>query len=259
MRLLRRSLIDLTVKRGKNMADEYKEIAETNDGGNSKKKKIIIGVVIAVVVVAVIAVVCAFSFGGGKEEYTDTPVSEEATSQLKPGVENGVFVDSVPNNNSNGTVASGSDNSGSSSGSQSGNSGSSGSSGSTNSSGSSGDSDSSNNSGSSGGSGSSDSGSDENVARQMEVYIVLPNDNNVSDNLFVYINGELMNEEGIPVTLNGQTYYCVTSDSYTGSVTVEARLENYGTSAKQISNATATQISVALPLDSSEENHAPGI
>lgn len=241
------------------MADEYKEIAETNDGGNSKKKKIIIGVVIAVVVVAVIAVVCAFSFGGGKEEYTDTPVSEEATSQLKPGVENGVFVDSVPNNNSNGTVASGSDNSGSSSGSQSGNSGSSGSSGSTNSSGSSGDSDSSNNSGSSDGSGSSDSGSDENVARQMEVYIVLPNDNNISDNLFVYINGELMNEEGIPVTLNGQTYYCVTSDSYTGSVTVEARLENYGTSAKQISNATATQISVALPLDSSEENHAPGI
>lgn len=241
------------------MADEYKEIAETNDGGNSKKKKIIIGVVIAVVVVAVIAVVCAFSFGGGKEEYTDTPVSEEATSQLKPGVENGVFVDSVPNNNSNGTVASGSDNSGSSSGSQSGNSGSSGSSGSTNSSGSSGTSDSSNNSGSSGGSGSSDSGSDENVARQMEVYIVLPNDSNVSDNLFVYINGELMNEEGIPVTLNGQTYYCVTSDSYTGSVTVEARLENYGTSAKQISNATATQISVALPLDSSEENHAPGI
>lgn len=241
------------------MADEYKEIAETNDGGNSKKKKIIIGVVIAVVVVAVIAVVCAFSFGGGKEEYTDTPVSEEATSQLKPGVENGVFVDSVPNNNSNGTVASGSDNSGSSSGSQSGNSGSSGSSGSTNSSGSSGDSDSSNNSGSSDGSGSSDSGSDENVARQMEVYIVLPNDNNISDNLFVYINGELMNEKGIPVTLNGQTYYCVTSDSYTGSVTVEARLENYGTSAKQISNATATQISVALPLDSSEENHAPGI
>lgn len=241
------------------MADEYKEIAETNDSGNSKKKKIIIGVVIAVVVVAVIAVVCAFSFGGGKEEYTDTPVSEEATSQLKPGVENGVFVDSVPNNNSNGTVASGSDNSGSSSGSQSGNSGSSGSSGSSNSSGSSGDSDSSNNSGSSGGSGSSDSGSDENVARQMEVYIVLPNDNNISDNLFVYINGELMNEKGIPVTLNGQTYYCVTSDSYTGSVTVEARLENYGTSAKQISNATATQISVALPLDSSEENHAPGI
>lgn len=241
------------------MADEYKEIAETNDGGNSKKKKIIIGVVIAVVVVAVIAVVCAFSFGGGKEEYTDTPVSEEATSQLKPGVENGVFVDSVPNNNSNGTVASGSDNSGSSSGSQSGNSGSSGSSGSTNSSGSSGDSDSSNNSGSSGGSGSSDSGSNENVSRQMNVYIVLPNDGNVADKLFIYINGELINKDGRSVTLNGGTYWFLTDDSYTGSVTVEARLENYGTSAKQISNATATQISVALPLDSSEENHAPGI
>ena len=93
----------------------------------------------------------------------------------------------------------------------------------------------------------------------MNVYIVLPNDGNVADKLFIYINGELINKDGRSVTLNGGTYWFLTDDSYTGSVTVEARLENYGTSAKQISNATATQISVALPLDSSEENHAPGI
>lgn len=241
------------------MAEEYKEIAETSDKGNSKKKKIIIGVVVAVIVVAIIAVVCALTLGGDKKEYTDKPVSGEITTELKPGIENGVFVDSVPNDNNGGTAVSGSDNSGSSSGSQSGNSGSSGSSGSSNNSDSSSNSGSSNNSGSSGGSGSSDSGSNENVSRQMNVYIVLPNDGNVADKLFIYINGELINKDGRSVTLNGGTYWFLTDDSYTGSVTVEARLQNYGTSAKQISNDTDSQIKVALPLDSSEENHAPGI
>lgn len=236
------------------MADEYKEIAETNDTGKSKKKKIIIGVVAAVIVVAIVAVVCALTLGGGKEEYTDTPVSGEVTTELKPGIENGVFLDSVPSIDENsGNSAQGSDGSGSSSGSQSNGSASSGSSNSSSNSGS------SNNSSSSGNSGSSDSGSDENVARQMHVYIVLPDDGNVADTLFIYINGELINEKGQSVTLNGSTFNFVTDDSYTGSVTVEARLQNYGESAKHVSNNTQSQIIVSLPLDGSEENHAPAI
>lgn len=68
------------------MADEYREIAENNDNGNSKKKKIIIGVIAAVVIVVVIAVVCSLALGNGEEKYTDTPVSDEATTQLEPGV-----------------------------------------------------------------------------------------------------------------------------------------------------------------------------
>lgn len=236
------------------MADEYKEIAETNDTGKSKKKKIIIGVVAAVIVVAIVAVVCALTLGGGKEEYTDTPVSGEVTTELKPGIENGVFLDSVPSIDENsGNSAQGSDGSGASSGSQSNGSASSGSSNSSSNSGS------SNNSSSSGNSGSSDSGSNENVARQMHVYIVLPNDGNVADTLFIYINGELINEKGQSVTLNGSTFNFVTDDSYTGSVTVEARLQNYGESAKHVSNNTQSQIIVSLPLDGSEENHAPAI
>lgn len=242
------------------MADEYKEIAETNDTGKSKKKKIIIGVVAAVIVVAIVAVVCALTLGGGKEEYTDTPVSGEVTTELKPGIENGVFVDSVPSIDENsGNSAQSSDGSGSSSGSQSNGSASSGSSNSSSNSGSSNNSSSSGNSGSSDDSGSSNSGSDENVARQMDVYIVLPDDGNVADTLFIYINGELINEKGQSVTLNGSTFNFVTDDSYTGSVTVEARLQNYGESAKHVSNNTQSQIIVSLPLDGSEENHAPAI
>lgn len=254
------------------MADEYREIAENNDNGNSKKKKIIIGVIAAVVIVVVIAVVCALALGNGEEKYTDTPVSDEATTQLEPGVENGVFVDSVPNDVTNNvTTSQDSDGSNSSSDGQRGssgpsgnsgsssNSGSSGNSGSSDNSGSSGNSGSSEDSGSSGDSGSSDNDSNENTPRQMDVYIVLPNDGNVSDTLYVYVNGELVKEEGISATLNGQVFHFKTDESYTGSVTVEARLENYGTSAKQKSNNTSSQIVVALPLDSSEENMAPAI
>lgn len=242
------------------MADEYREIAENNDNGNSKKKKIIIGVIAAVVIVVVIAVVCALALGNGEEKYTDTPVSDEATTQLEPGVENGVFVDSVPNDVTNNvTTSQDSDGSNSSSDGQSGSSGSSGNSGSSDNSGSSGNSGSSEDSGSSGDSGSSDNDSNENTPRQMDVYVVLPNDGNVSDTLYVYVNGELVKEEGISATLNGQVFHFKTDESYTGSVTVEARLENYGTSAKQKSNNTSSQIVVALPLDSSEENMAPAI
>lgn len=240
------------------MADEYKEIAETGDNGGSKKKKIIIGVAVAVVICAAVAVVCALTLGGNdKEEYTDAPVSTEPASELTPGIENGVFVDGAPttqpgsssgsSDQQSGSSGSGSSG-GSSSGSQSGSSGSSGNSGSGSNSGNSG------NSGNTGGSGSQDP-----VARQIEIYITLPNDGNVADKLFVSVNGEQQTQSGIDVQLNGKTYYCITSESYEGVVTVEARLENYGTSATQISTQTGSQVVVVLPLDGSEENFAPAI
>lgn len=240
------------------MADEYKEIAETGDNGGSKKKKIIIGVAVAVVICAAVAVVCALTLGGNdKEEYTDAPVSTEPASELTPGIENGVFVDGAPttqpgsssgsSDQQSGTSGSGSSG-GSSSGSQSGSSGSSGNSGSGSNSGNSG------NSGNTGGSGSQDP-----VARQIEIYITLPNDGNVADKLFVSVNGEQQTQNGIDVQLNGKNYYCITSESYEGVVTVEARLENYGTSATQISTQTGSQVVVVLPLDGSEENFAPAI
>lgn len=240
------------------MADEYKEIAETGDNGGSKKKKIIIGVAVAVVICAAVAVVCALTLGGNdKEEYTDAPVSTEPVSELTPGIENGVFVDGAPttqpgsssgsSDQQSGSSGSGSSG-GSSSGSQSGSSGGSGNSGSGSNSGNSG------NSGNTGGSGSQDP-----VARQIEIYITLPNDGNVADKLFVSVNGEQQTQSGIDVQLNGKTYYCITSESYEGVVTVEARLENYGTNATQISTQTGTQVSFSLPLDGSEENFAPAI
>lgn len=240
------------------MADEYKEIAETGDNGGSKKKKIIIGVAVAVVICAAVAVVCALTLGGNdKEEYTDAPVSTEPASELTPGIENGVFVDGAPttqpgsssgsSDQQSGSSGSGSSG-GSSSGSQSGSSGGSGNSGSGSNSGNSG------NSGNTGGSGSQDP-----VARQIEIYITLPNDGNVADKLFVSVNGEQQTQSGIDVQLNGKTYYCITSESYEGVVTVEARLENYGTNATQISTQTGTQVSFSLPLDGSEENFAPAI
>lgn len=243
------------------MADEYKEIAETGDNGGSKKKKIIIGVAVAVVICAAVAVICALTLGGNdKEEYTDAPVSTEPASELTPGIENGVFVDGAPttqpgSSSGSSDQQSGSSGSGSSGGSSSGSqSGSSGSSGSSGNSGSGSNSGNSGNSGNTGGSGSQDP-----VARQIEIYITLPNDGNVADKLFVSVNGEQQTQNGIDVQLNGKNYYCITSESYEGVVTVEARLENYGTSATQISTQTGSQVVVVLPLDGSEENFAPAI
>lgn len=242
------------------MADEYKEIAETNDTGKAKKKKIIIGVVAAVIVVAIVAVVCALTLGGGKEEYTDTPVSGEVTTELEPGVENGVFVDSIPNINENsGNTAQSSDGSGSSSGSQSSGSASSGSSNSSSNSGSSNNSSSSGNSGSSGDSGSSDSGSDENVARQLNINIQMPNDGGAADELFIYINGELQSEKGAAVKINGGVFTYNTTDSYKGEVTIEAKLKNYDSYAECKVGKNVKVVQFSLPLDGSEENHAPEI
>lgn len=243
------------------MADEYKEIAETGDNGGSKKKKIIIGVAVAVVICAAVAVVCALTLGGNdKEEYTDAPVSTEPASELTPGIENGVFVDGAPTTQPGSSSGSSDQQSGSSGSSSSGGSSSGSQSGSSGSSGSSGNSGSGSNSGNSGNSGNTGgSGSQDPVARQIEIYITLPNDGNVADKLFVSVNGEQQTQNGIPVQLNGKNYYCITSESYEGVVTVEARLENYGTSATQISTQTGSQVVVVLPLDGSEENFAPAI
>ena len=223
------------------MSDEYKEIAENTENGGSKKKKIIIGVVIAVIVCAVIAVVCALTFGGNEKDYTDTPVNPETTSELTPGIENGVFV------GGNDAAQSGSEDGGSDSQQSAGGSGSGGSS------------SSGSQSGGSGSSGNSGSQGESNSPRQVQISITLPNDGNTADKLFIYVNGKLVNDEGVDCTLNGSTFTFITSESYEGVVTVEARLQNYGTSAKQTSTETGSSVSFSLPLDSSEENYASNI
>lgn len=248
---------------------EKEALSDTQQKGN--KKKLIIGIVAAVVVVcAVIAAVAALTGDSGEEKYTDTPVSDP-TSELTPGIENGVIIESAPN-----AAASSEDTQGGSGGS--GSSGSSGNTGSSGNAGGKGDSgnagnnsgDSSNNAGDSGNSGNSgnfgnsgnsgNSGNEEPVARQLDVYIVFPNAGGISDNLFLYINNELVTPaDGKEVELNGKVLQFKTTDSYEGVITVEARLENYGVSASQISTVNGTQVTVALPLNGSEENFAPDI
>lgn len=248
---------------------EKEALSDTQQKGN--KKKLIIGIVAAVVVVcAVIAAVAALTGDSGEEKYTDTPVSDP-TSELTPGIENGVIIESAPNAaTSSEDTQGGSGGSGSSG--NSGNTGGSGNAGGTGDSGNAGNNsgDSGNNAGDSGNSGNSgnsensgnsgNSGNEEPVARQLEIYVVLPNAGSINDTLTIYINGELQETaEPIGVTLNGTTYYCITEDSYEGVVTVEARLENYGVSASQISTVNGTQVTVTLPLNGSEENFAPDI
>lgn len=247
---------------------ENEALSDTQQKGN--KKKLIIGIVAAVVVVcAVIAAVAALTGDSGEEKYTDTPVSDP-TSELTPGIENGVIIESAPNAATSSEDTQGGSGGSGSSGS-SGNTGGSGNAGGTGDSGNAGDSgDSGNNAGDSGNSGNSgnsensgnsgNSGNEEPVARQLEIYVVLPNAGSIDDTLTIYINGELQETaEPIGVTLNGTTYYCITEDSYEGVVTVEARLENYGVSASQISTVNGTQVTVKLPLNGSEENFAPDI
>ena len=238
------------------MADEYKEVAETKEDGISKKKKIIIGVVVAVVVVAVIVVVCALTLGGDKEEYKDTLVSGETTSELKPGIENGVFVDGdqSANNNSSGNSAQNSAGGSSSSGSSG-----SAPSGSSSNSSSSGNSGSSEGSGSSSNSGSSDNNSNEDVARQLNISITMPDDGGAADKLFVYVNGELQNKDGSDVKIDGGVFKYKTSESYKGEVTVEAKLQNYDSHAECKVIKNVENVEFSLPLDSSEENRVPGI
>lgn len=229
------------------MSEENKEITETEEVNSavssSKKKKIIIGVVIAVIICAAVAVICAMRFGGDGEEYTDVPVSTETTTELTPGIDNGEFVESAPAT----TQSSGSTSGGSGSDSQGGSDSQSGS----------GSQSGSQGSGSSGNSGSGNAGGSENeepASRYIDVWITMPNDGGASDKLFVYVNGELQNEDGVDVSIDGRTYHFRTAQQYEGVVRVEARLQNYGTRASQISSQTGNSIIFALPLDGSEEN-----
>lgn len=223
------------------MSEENKAITETEEvnsaASSSKKKKIIIGVVIAVIICAAVAVICAMRFDGDGEEYTDVPVSTETTTELSPGIENGEFVESAPTT----TQSSGSTSGGSGSDSQGGSASQSGF---------------GSQSGSQGSGSSENSGSEseESASRYIDVWITMPNDGGASDKLFVYVNGELQNEDGVDVSIDGRTYHFRTAQQYEGVVRVEAQLQNYGTRASQISSQTGNSIIFALPLDGSEEN-----
>lgn len=260
------------------MADENKESVKNIVSAVSKKKKIIIGAVAAVIVCAVVVVACVYAFGGDKNEYKDTLVTGEASSDLKPGVENGEFIENYSNPDQESTSSADNQDSGSASGSgetvseDSDGGENAGGSGSTANFGNSGF---AGNSGSSGSSETTEGQTEaeatessteqeteqntEPVSRQIEVYITLPNDGNVADKLFIRVNGVNLTPDGEDASLNGSTFHFITEDSYEGVVAVEAWLQNYGTSEKQYSSTNGSVVRFGLPLNGVEENYAPDI
>ena len=231
------------------MSEENRDFAESeemNVSQSKKKKRIVIITTAAIVVIAVVAV-CVWKFAGssetaGGENTSGNTVTAAETTQLTPGIENGEFVESVPA----ASQSSGSSGNGSGGGSQSG-SGSQGGSGSQDQNQSAGGSE-------NGGSDNGDSEKEEPISRYIKVEITMPNDGGASDKLFVYVNGELQNEEGVDVSINGWVYRFRTAEQYEGVVRVEARLRNYGTSASQVSTETGDSVMFSMPLDGSEEN-----
>ena len=205
---------------------------EENKG--KRKKLILVIVAFVVIVCAAVAAVIAVTSDGDSEKYTNILVD----ITLVPGIENGTIISSPPSTitSSDDTETTDTDTTSAS------------------------DSDSSEESTTSESAETADASDEEDtVSRQLNIYIVLPDGGSISDKLYVYINGELVSETGRDVVLDGTTFWFTTSDSYEGVVTVEAVLEEYGTSATQISTENGTQVVVALPLNSSEENFVPDI
>ncbi len=198
---------------------------EENKG--KRKKLILVIVAFVVIVCAAVAAVIAVTSDGESEKYTDILVD----ITLVPGIENGTIISSPPS-----TISSSDDTETTDA-----------------------DSDSDSSEESTTEETAEASEEEETVSRQLNIYIVLPDDGSISDKLYVYINGELVSETGQDVVLDGSTFWFTTSNSYEGVVTVEAVLEEYGTSATQISTENGTQVVVALPLNSSEENFVPDL
>ena len=239
------------------MADEKNNLPDNNSEEikNTEKKKpnkkLIIGIVAAVAVVAIVVGIIVSVSSGGKEKYTEKPVSTTAGDSqgdsAKPGIVNGELV--APTTENSDSSADNNGNSGSNSGG-SGNSSSGGNSGSN----------SDNNSG------SDSNGKDQKPAevvpvnRKLHIEITLPNDGAQDDVLFVLINGEQLDlsggsreDKGYSVKTDGSVFVFDTDKEYKGSVTVEASLEKYGKPAKHTSGINDTIIKVSLPLARSEE------
>lgn len=236
------------------MADEKNNLPDINSeenkntGKKKPDKKLIIGIVAAVAVVAIVVGIIVGVSSGGKEKYTEKPVSTTAGDSAKPGIVNSEIIAPTKEN---GNSSSGGGSSNSSDSNSGGNSG--------------GGNGSDSNSG--GGNGNENGGGNNSnnneiipVNRKLHIEITLPNDGSIEDVLFVYVNGEQLDlsggtrdDYGYVVKTDGSVFAFDTDKEYKGSVTVEASLKKYGKPAKHTSGINDSNIRVALPLARSEE------
>lgn len=238
------------------MADEKNNLPDSNSeenkntGKKKPDKKLIIGIVAAVAVVAIVVGIIVGVSSGGKEKYTEKPVSTTAgdsqSDSAKPGIVNGEIIAPTKENGNSSSGGGSSNSSDSNSGGNSGNG---------------------SDSNSGGGNGSENSGGNNSnnneiipVNRKLHIEITLPNDGSIEDVLYVYINGEQLDlsggtrdDYGYVVKTDGSVFAFDTDKEYKGSVTVEASLKKYGKPAKHTSGINDSNIRVALPLARSEE------
>lgn len=229
------------------MAEDNKNIINENENNSSgkKKKMIIAAVIVVIIAVAAAAVMIFANKDDNKSEASSDSVSSSETTTLAPGLENGVIDDRGEQNTDYASSPSGNSSSSNHDSSSGGNT--------------------SENQGGSGSSGS-DLTTEPATApksRQLEISVIMPNDGNTDDVLEIIINGESIgtvdkiNNE--PLKTNGKTFTFVTADKYEGDVAVEARLQNYQSSAGVKILEGYNKASIALPLDGVEENFAPDL
>ena len=240
------------------MADEKNNLPDINSeenkntGKKKPDKKLIIGIVAAVAVVAIVVGIIVGVSSGGKEKYTEKPVSTTAgdsqSDSAKPGIVNGEIIAPTKENGNSSSGGGSSNSSDSNSGGNSGNG---------------------SDSNSGGGNGSENSGGNNSnnneivpVNRKLHIEITLPNDGSIEDVLYVYINGEQLDlsggtrdDYGYVVKTDGSVFAFDTDKEYKGSVTVEATLEKYHRTETKESGINDTNIEVKFGLNRSEEGY----
>lgn len=241
------------------MADEKNNLPDSNSeekkntGKKKPDKKLIIGNAAAVAVVAIVVGIIVGVSSGGKEKYTEKPVSTTAGDSqgdsAKPGIVNGEIIAPTKENGNSSSGGGSSNSSDSNSGGNSGNG---------------------SDSNSGGGNGSENGGGNNSnnneiipVDRKLHIEITLPNDGSIEDVLYVYVNGEQLDlsggtrdDYGYVVKTDGSVFAFDTEKEYKGAVNLEVSLKNY--SQKPTTHTTGindTIVKISLPLNRSEEGY----
>lgn len=237
------------------MADEKNNLPDSNSeekkntGKKKPDKKLIIGIAAAVAVVAIVVGIIVGVSSGGKEKYTEKPVSTTAGDSAKPGIVNGEIIAPTKENGNSSSGGGSSNSSDSNSGGNSGNG---------------------SDSNSGGGNGSENGGGNNSnnneiipVDRKLHIEITLPNDGSIEDVLYVYVNGEQLDlsggtrdDYGYVVKTDGSVFAFDTEKEYKGAVNLEVSLKNY--SQKPTTHTTGindTIVKISLPLNRSEEGY----
>lgn len=237
------------------MADEKNNLPDSNSeekkntGKKKPDKKLIIGIAAAVAVVAIVVGIIVGVSSGGKEKYTEKPVSTTAGDSAKPGIVNGEIIAPTKENGDSSSGGGSSNSSDSNLGGNSGNG---------------------SDSNSGGGNGNENGGGNNSnnneivpVNRKLHIEITMPNDGAQEDVLFVYVNGEQLDlsggtrdDYGYVVKTDGSVFAFDTEKEYKGAVNLEVSLKNY--SQKPTTHTTGindTIVKISLPLNRSEEGY----